>query len=80
MIEYVYAVKDELSGKYNSYGMFVNKAVAERNFKRDVNADGIPATDLMLYECGTFNHDTGIFDGYVTPLFIVRGEKVEVQE
>ena len=79
MIEPVYVIKDELSGKFSLYGTFVNKAVAERAFKVTCNADGMPTTDLMLYESGSFDHDTGVFDGYAAPLFVMRGEKVEVE-
>lgn len=79
MIEPIYAIKDELSGKYDLYGVFVNKAVAERAFKVASNANGVPTTDLMLYELGSFDHDTGVLDGYATPLFVMRGEKIEVE-
>ena len=76
MIEPVYVIKDELSGKFSLYGSFVNKAVAERAFRATSNDGGMPTTDLMLYESGTFDHDTGVFDGYATPIFIRRGEKI----
>lgn len=75
MIQYVYAVKDDVAGSYSPFGNYVNEAVASRNFKIGCNADGVPASDLMLYECGTFDTDTGIYSGYATPRFIIRGEK-----
>lgn len=75
MTSYVYVVKDELSAQFSLFGVYVNKAVAERDFQRIINNDGIPVTDLMLYECGTLNSSTGTIDAYSTPIFIVRGEK-----
>lgn len=77
MTNYVYLVKDELSAQFSLFGVYVNKAVAERDFKKAVNADGVPATDLMLYESGTIDSNTGVLDAYTSPIFIVRGEKTK---
>lgn len=75
MIQYVYSIKDEPAASYRIFGSFVNEAVACRDFKIGCDADGVPASDLMLYESGTFDTDTGVFNGYDTPKFILRGEK-----
>lgn len=75
MIQYVYVVKDDVAGSYRPFGSFVNEAVACRDFKTGCNYDGVPAADLMLYESGTFDTDTGVYDGYNNPRFVMRGEK-----
>lgn len=75
MIQYVYVVKDDLSGTYSHFGHFVNEAVACRSFKIATNANGVPSTDLMLYESGSFDTDTGVYTGYNDPRFVMRGEK-----
>lgn len=75
MIQYVYVVKDDLSGTYMHFGHHVNEAVAVRSFKMSCNADGVPASDLMLYESGSFDTDTGVYTGLDNPRFIMRGEK-----
>lgn len=75
MIQEVYVVKDDLSGSYQHFGHFVNQAVAKRAFSQAVNADGVPASDLMLYKSGEFDTNTGVYIGYHDPEFIMRGEK-----
>lgn len=75
MIQYVYAVKDDIAGTFVPYGHHVNRSVAQRAFKMSCNADGVPASDLGLYECGEFDTNTGIYTGYGVPEFIMRGEK-----
>lgn len=76
MITYVYCVKDDLSGKFSNYGSFLNKSVANREFQKACNANGVPAADLSLYESGSFDDDTGILDPYSAPIFVSRGKKV----
>lgn len=80
MIQFVFCVKDDLSGMFSNYGVFVNKAVADREFQRACNADGVPTADLSLYESASFDTDTGIYDGYTSPEFVSRGKKYEVQD
>lgn len=75
MMQYVFVVKDDVAGVYRPFGIFVNEAVACRDFKIGCNVDGVPATDLMLYESASFDTDTGVYDGYNNPRFIMRGEK-----
>lgn len=80
MIDYIYCIKDDVSGKFTLYGNYVNKGTAERDFQIAVNSGRIPPTDYTLFECGEFNHDTGDISGYDSPIFIARGRKNEVQE
>lgn len=79
MIDYIYSIKDDVSGKFTLYGNYINKAVAERDFQIAINAGRIPPTDYSLYESGEYNHDTGDISGFDTPVFVARGRKNEVQ-
>lgn len=79
MIDFIYCIKDDVSGKFALYGNYVNKAVAERDFQITVNSGRIPPTDYTLYECGEFNHDTGDISGFDTAVFVARGKKNEIQ-
>lgn len=74
MIQYVYCIKDDVAGFFSNYGAFVNKGAASREFSKGCNALGNDAPDYSLYESASFNTDTGVYDSYAAPVFIMRGE------
>lgn len=80
MMQFLFCIKDDVAGQFSNYGTFLNKAVAAREFSKACDAPGVPAADLSLYESASFDTDTGVYDGYATPVFVARGKKNEVSD
>lgn len=74
----IYVFRDVLSGEYEYFGLFVNDAVASREFKRACAADNVPVEDLELFCASELDTKTGrirpVSDSG-DPVFIIRGEK-----
>lgn len=77
----VTCLRDKLSG-FGNPSFSLTLPVAERNFIQlceSQHGDGdrlpfVPAEDLELYNLGSFDSETGLFDLLDRPVLLLRGE------
>lgn len=74
MIKYVYSVYDQKAGLFSTPFYQVRREAAQRDFGRATNDPGNVIydnpSDFDLFELGTWEDESGIFELYPRPEFI----------
>lgn len=76
----VYTIHDKKVGFDTQFLVQVNEEAAKRAFEMAINNPGsmlafIPS-DFELYQIGEFDTETGVFNGYPFPEFIIGGAEL----
>ena len=77
MIKNAYSIFDSVAGQFADPFFAVNEGIARRIVSNSLEGEGFNSfrsncSDFTLFCVGSFSSDSGTFDKFDTPIFVVR--------